>query len=189
MSTGAIIGIVIGGILLLLIILFIACYNGLVRKRAAVEEGFSTMDVYMKKRFDLIPNLVETVKGYARHEQQTLDNIIRARGSNYAAMTPEQKIASGQQISAMLPNIMALAESYPELKANQNFMQLSAELSQVENDIANARKYYNGCVKNYNIACQTFPSGMIAGMFGFRRATMYEVNDAAERENVRVSFE
>ncbi|MEE3467971.1 MAG: LemA family protein [Eubacterium sp.] len=183
------VGGIIGGIVLLLIIVFIACYNGLVRKRAAVEEGFSTMDVYMKKRFDLIPNLVETVKGYAKHEKETLDNIIKARGANYADMTPEQKLESAKNMSRMIPNIMALAESYPELKANQNFMQLSAELSQVEQDIANARKYYNGCVKNYNIACEVFPSGMIAGMFGFKKATMYEVSDAAERENVKVSFD
>lgn len=182
-------GLIIGGIVLLIIIIFIACYNGLVRKRTAVEEGFSTMDVYMKKRFDLIPNLVETVKGYAKHEKETLDNIIKARGANYAQMTPEEKIRSSQAVSQMIPNIMALAESYPELKANQNFMQLSAELSQVEQDIANARKYYNGCVKNYNIACQVFPSGMIASMFHFEKATMYEVSDAAERENVKVSFD
>lgn len=188
MSTGLIIGLVIAAVILLIIIVFIACYNGLVRKRASVEEGFSTMDVYMKKRYDLIPNLVETVKGYAKHEQETLDNIIKARGANYADMTPEEKIKSSQAVSRMIPNIMALAENYPELKANQNFMQLSSELSQVETDIANARKYYNGCVKVYNIACQAFPSGMIAGMFHFEKATMYEVSDASERENVKVSF-
>lgn len=183
------VGIIIGGILLLIVIIFIACYNGLVHKKAAVEEGFATMDVYMKKRFDLIPNLVETVKGYAKHEKETLDNIIKARGANYADMTPEQKIESSQKISRMIPNIMALAESYPELKANENFMQLSGELSHVENDIANARKYYNGCVKNYNIACRAFPSGMIASMFHFEQAKMYEVTDEAERENVKVSFD
>lgn len=182
-------GIIIGGIVVLLIIIFIACYNGLVRKKANVEEGFSTMDVYMKKRYDLIPNLVETVKGYAKHEKETLDNIIKARGANYADMTPEQKIQSSQAVSRMIPNIMALAENYPELKANQNFMQLSAELSQVENDIANARKYYNGCVKTYNIACQAFPSGIIASMMHYEKAPMYEVSDTAERENVKVSFD
>ncbi len=189
LEANMIVGLIIGGVILLIIIIFIACYNGLVRKRAAVEEGFSTMDVYMKKRFDLIPNLVETVKGYAKHEKETLDNIIKARGANYADMTPEQKMESSRNISRMIPNIMALAESYPDLKANQNFMQLSAELSQVEQDIANARKYYNGCVKNYNIACEVFPSGMIAGMFGFQKATMYEISDATERENVKVSFD
>ena len=121
--------------------------------------------------------------------KETLDGIIKARGANYADMTPQQKIESAQTISRMIPNIMALAEGYPELKASENFKQLSAELSQVEQDIANARKYYNGCVKNYNIACQTFPSGIIAGMFHFEKASMYEVSDTAERENVKVSFD
>lgn len=184
-----VVGLIIGGIVVLILVIFIACYNGLVHKKIGVEEGFSTMDVYMKKRFDLIPNLVETVKGYAKHEQETLDNIIKARGANYADMTPEQKIESSEKVSRLIPNIMALAESYPELKANENFMQLSGELSQVEQDIANARKYYNGCVKNYNIACRTFPSGMIASMFHFEPAKMYEVADETERENVKVSFD
>ena len=180
-------GIIIVAIIVLIVIWFIASYNGLIRKKTNVEEGFSTMDVYLKKRFDLIPNLVETVKGYAKHEAETLQSVVSARGS-YASMTQEEKISSGAKLSSMIPNILALAEQYPELKANQNFMQLSSELSQVEEDIANARKYYNGCVKAYNTACRVIPTNIVAGMFHFEEAVMFEVSEASERENVKVSF-
>lgn len=181
-------GFVIIGIVVLILLWVIAAYNGLVKKRIATEEGFSTMDVYLKKRFDLIPNLVETVKGYAKHESETLQAVIAGRGGNYGSMSDAEKIETGEKLSRMIPNILALAEQYPDLKANQNFMQLSGELSSLENDIANARKYYNGTVKNYNMACQTVPSNIIASIFNFQTKRMFEVSDEAQRENVKVSF-
>lgn len=184
-----IIGIVIGAVILLLVIVAISCYNKLVKQKVTVEEAFSTMDVYLKKRFDLIPNLVETVKGYAKHESETLSAVIAQRGKNYDSMTPEEKIESGAVISQMVPNIMALAESYPDLKANQNFMNLSNQLEAVEEDIANSRKYYNGAVKRYNMSVQTIPSNIIAGLFHFEQKPMYEVENVAERQNVQVKFD
>lgn len=183
-----IIGIVVGAVILILLIVAISCYNKLVKQKVTVEEAFSTMDVYLKKRFDLIPNVVETVKGYAKHESETLSAVIGQRGANYDSMTAAEKIENGAAISRMIPNIMALAESYPDLKANQNFMNLSNQLETVEEDIANARKYYNGAVKRYNMSVQTVPCNIIAGMFHFGTKPMYEVDDTAERQNVQVKF-
>lgn len=181
-------GIIIGVIVVILIILLICSYNKLVRLRTVTEEAFSTMDVYLKKRFDLIPNLVETVKGYAAHEKETFEKIVGLRNANYSSMTPEEKMESSQVISRSIPKIMALAENYPDLKASENFNQLMAQLERTEEDIANSRKYYNGAVKQYNIAVQTIPTNIIAGMFGFQTKQMFEVADANERENVKVSF-
>ena len=176
------VGIIIGAVVLLLIIFVISSYNKLVKQKVNVEEAFATMDVYLKKRFDLIPNLVETVKGYAKHESETLIAVIEKRGSNYDSM-------SGAAISSVIPNIMALAESYPDLKANQNFMNLSNQLEAVEEDIANSRKYYNGTVKRYNMSVQTIPTNIIAGMFHFEKKPMFEVESQAERQNVKVKFD
>ena len=183
------VGIIIGAVVLLLIIFVISSYNKLVKQKVNVEEAFATMDVYLKKRFDLIPNLVETVKGYAKHESETLIAVIEKRGSNYDSMTEEQKIESGAAIYSVIPNIMALAESYPDLKANQNFMNLSNQLEAVEEDIANSRKYYNGTVKRYNMSVQTIPTNIIAGMFHFEKKPMFEVESQAERQNVKVKFD
>lgn len=181
-------GIIIGAVVLLLIIFVISSYNKLVRGRITVEEAFSTMDVYLKKRFDMIPNLVETVKGYATHEKETLEKVIQLRNMNYDGMSDDEKVANGMAISQAIPKIMAVAESYPELKANENFLELSRQLETVENDIANSRKYYNGAVKKYNLACQTVPSNIVAGLFHFETKKMYEVSDQQERENVQVKF-
>lgn len=181
-------GIIIGVIVLILIIFVISSYNKLVKRKIMVEEAFSTMDVYLKKRFDLIPNLVETVKGYAKHEQETLEKVVSLRSENYSGMTDEEKIANGAAISRMIPKIMALAEAYPDLKANQNFMELSAQLEAVEEDIANSRRYYNGAVKSYNMAVQTVPSNIIAGLFHFENKSMFEVESTEERKNVQVKF-
>ena len=177
--------IIIGAIVLILIIFVISSYNG----KITVEEAFSTMDVYLKKRFDLIPNLVETVKGYAGHEKSTLEQVVALRGENYNGMSDEEKLKNGAAISRVMPKIMALAEAYPDLKANQNFRELSEQIEAVENDIANARKYYNGAVKRYNMAVQTIPRNIIAGLFQFKTKPMFEVDGAEERENVKVSFE
>lgn len=181
-------GIIVGVIVLLLVGFVVGTYNGLIKAKVTVEEAFATMDVYLKKRFDLIPNVVETVKGYAKHEVETLEKIVGMRTGSYDSMSAEEKLEAGTQIGKAIPQIMALAESYPELKANENFMELSKQLERVEEDIANSRKYYNGAVKQYNLKVQMFPGNIIAGMFGFTPKKMFEVEDAAQRENVKVSF-
>ena len=182
-------GIIIAAILIFLIVMFILCYNKLTKERITVDEAFSTMDVYLKKRFDLIPNLVATVKGYAKHEAETLSSIIDKRSHDYAGMTPEEKISTGASISQMMPKILALAEAYPDLKANANFQNLSMQLERMEEDIANSRKYYNGAVKRYNTSVQTIPCNIIAGIFHFELKPMYEIDSTEQRENVKVNFE
>ncbi len=181
-------GIIVGAVVLILVIFFVSSYNSLVKKKITVEEAFSTMDVYLKKRFDLIPNLVETVKGYAKHEKETLAEVVELRNQNYSDMTDEEKIENSTAISRMIPKILALAEAYPDLKANSNFMELSAQLETLEDDIASSRKYYNGAVKAYNMTVQTVPTNIVAGMFHFENKKMFEVEDVAERQNVKVSF-
>lgn len=187
MSAGAIVGIVIAVIVVIIIIWIVGTYNGLIRRRTQCEEAFSTMDVYLKKRFDLIPNLVLTVKGYAKHESETLEKVIEARNSG-ATQTVDERMESENQITGALRQIFALSENYPDLKANQNFLDLQGQLKKLEEDIANARKYYNGSVKEYNNKCLTVPSNIIANMFKFERKPMYEVEEAAERQNVKVEF-
>ncbi len=179
---------IILAVVLIVVIWAIAGYNGLVRLRNHVEEAFSTMDVYLKKRYDLIPNLVETVKGYSKHESETLEKVIAARNQAVNAQGIEERIKSEGALYGALKNLFAVAEAYPDLKANQNFIDLQNSLKGVENDIANARKYYNGTVKAYNTKTELFPTSIIAGIFRFERKPLYEVNDASERENVRVQF-
>ncbi len=176
-------------IALALIVLWgVATYNKLVKLRNDCHEGFATMDVYLKKRFDLIPNLVETVKGYAKHEAETLQAVIAARNSAGQNTSIEQRAKDENQISGALRQIFALSESYPDLKANQNFVDLQNKLTSTENDIANARKYYNAVVKSYNNSCQMIPDSIIAGIGGFSTAPMFEVEDEAQRQNVKVQF-
>lgn len=174
-------------VLVLLVIYVVSTYNNLVALRNKVDEAFSTMDVYLKKRWDLIPNLVETTKGYAKHESETLENVIAARNKPYASMTSEEKLDANKELSRSIPSIMALAESYPDLKANTNFMQLSSELTSLEDDIANSRKYYNAVIRNYNNKVQMVPSNIVASMFGFKPKANFEIIDA-QRENVEVKF-
>lgn len=173
-------------IIIVLVMFGILTYNSLVESRNMVKEAFATMDVYLKKRWDLVPNLVETVKGYSKHESETLEKVIEARG-NYTQMSRQEKVDSDNIIKGEVAKLIALSESYPELKANQNFLDLSNQLVKVEDDIENSRKYYNGTVKNYNIKVLTIPTNIIASMFGFKEEKMFEAVDA-ERENVKVSF-
>ena len=179
---------VIGIIIVLIALFFIGTYNGLIRLRNKCEEAFSTMDVSLKKRYDLIPNLVETVKGYAKHERETLEAVIAARNKAASATGAQARIESDAALSGTLKSLFAVAESYPDLKANANFTKLQEQLSRVEEEIAGARRYYNGVVTKYNTKSETFPSSVVAGMFGFARKPLYEVNSDAERENVTVSF-
>lgn len=180
--------IILGAVLLVIIVYPISLYNSLVRKRNSVEEAFSTMDVYLKKRWESIPNLVETVKGYAKHEAGLLENIVKLRtGVTYDSMTTNEKIEANKQLSAGLGKLFAVAESYPDLKSNTNFQDLSDKITRVEDEIANARKYYNGTVREFNNKIQVFPNVIFAGMFGFKKFNMFEI-DTAERQNVKVEF-
>lgn len=176
-------------LVLLIVVIFacLGCYNKLVRLNVSCDEAFATMDVYLKKRFDLIPNLVAAVKGYAAHETETLEKVIQARRENDGDDISGQ-MRQESQITQSLYRILALGENYPDLKANENFMQLAAELQQVEKDIANARKYYNGVIRQYNTAIQTIPSNFFANMMGYEPRPMYEVDAAYERQNVKVEF-
>lgn len=175
------------GIIALLVIYVLITFNGLIRIKNKVNEAFSTMDVYLKKRWDLIPNIVETVKGYAKHEKSTLEEVIKLRNSNYDNMSNEQKIKTNEKISKGITKIMALSEAYPDLKANDNFKDLSNQLTKIEDEIANSRKYYNGTVRDFNNKVEMFPSNIIASMFGYKVKKMFEAN-ADERENVKVSL-
>ncbi len=163
-------------------------YNGLVKLRNLVEEAFATMDVYLKKRYDLIPNLVETVKGYAAHEAGTLEKVVQARNMAASAGSVEDRIEGENMLSGALKSLFALAEAYPDLKANTNFMDLQVQLQKVEEDIANSRKYYNATVREYNTKTEVFPYNIIAGMFKFVRKPLFEVTEEAERQRVDVKF-
>lgn len=176
-------------VLVLLVLWFVVTYNSLVRLRTQVEEAFSTIDVYLQKRFDLIPNLVATVKGYAAHESETLENVIRARNMGMAANTPEEKMAASNEMSSALSRLMVVVEQYPDLKANTQFQQLMSELSMLEGEIANYRKYYNATVKNYNIKIASIPSNIVAGLTGFKPAELFVVTEEAARQRPDVSFE
>lgn len=166
----------------------VSSYNGFVGSRNRVEEAFSTMDVYLIKRSDLIPNLVETVKGYAKHEKETLENVIKARNMAVSANTMEEKIKAEGEVSGVLGRLFALAESYPDLKANTNYQELMKQLQVVEEDIANARKYYNGVVRQYNTSIELFPANLVANMFKFLKKPLFEVEDESQRQNVKVQF-
>ena len=180
--------IIVLAIVVLLVLWLVSSYNGFVRLRNKSEEAFSAMDVSLKKRYDLIPNFVETVKGYAKHEQDTLQAVINARNMAMNANSPEQKIANDNALSGTLKSLFALTESYPDLKANQNFLSLQNQLSRIEEEIAGSRRYYNGVVNKYNTKTEMFPGNILASLFGFKRKPLYEVNSEAERENVKVYF-
>ncbi len=175
-------------IVAVIVIWLIAGYNGLVSSRNDVEESWSAMDVFLKKRYDLIPNLVNTVKGYAEHEKATLENVIKARNAAAAGMSVEDRVKGEKELNSALRGLFAVAENYPDLKASQNFLNLQIQLNEIEEDISNARRYYNACVKALNNKCQKFPSSLIADLFHFEPAAMYTVDDPAERQNVKVEF-
>ena len=174
-------------IIVLIIIYAFALYNSLIKLNNKVKEAFSTMDVYLKKRWDLIPNIVETVKGYAKHEKETLKEVIELRNSVYDKMSDDEKIKTNEQLSNGINKIMLLAEAYPDLKANENFKDLSNQLIKVEDEIANSRKYYNGVIRIYNNKVEMFPSNIFARLFGYKSKSMFEAS-ANERENVKVKL-
>ena len=175
---------IIGIITVIFLYIFIT-YNSLVKSNNYVQEAFSTMDVYLKKRWDLIPNLVEVVKGYAKHEQEIIEKITVLRTNSYENMSTNKKININEQLTQDLSKIMVITENYPDLKANQNFIELNRNLVKIEDEIANSRKYYNGSVRIFNNKIQMFPSNIIAKIFGFHLANMFEA-DTNEKNNVKV---
>jgi LemA protein len=183
-----ILGIIIIVIVIILLIWGIGAYNGFIKMKNRIEEAFATMDVYLKKRWDLVPNLVNTVKAYAQHESSTFEKITAMRTKHYDSMSPNEKIEANQALGSSLGTIIATAEAYPDLKANENFRDLMRQLNSLEDDIANSRKYYNGCVRQMNTSVESFPTNFIANAFHFEKYKMYEVDSAAERENVVVDF-
>lgn len=178
---------IILGVLLIAAIYLITTYNSFVKMKNMIGEAFSTMDVYLKKRWDLLPNLVETVKGYAKHESSVLENIVSLRSSSYDNMSAEDKIDTNEKLSAGISRLIAVAENYPDLKASKNFSDLSAQLSAIEGEIAQSRKYYNAVVRNMNTKIEMFPSNIIAGLFGFKQSKMFEAKDE-ERASVKVEL-
>ena len=174
-------------IILVLFVFVIVAYNKGIKLRNYVREAFSTMDVYLKKRWDLIPSLVETVKGYAKHEQETLEEVIKMRSGDYDLMDNEEKIKTNERVTRGISRIMALAESYPNLKANENFGNLAKELTKTEDEIAQSRKYYNACVRVFNNKVQMFPNSIFANIFGYNSKSMFEAS-AEERDNVKVEL-
>lgn len=178
---------VVIGIVVLIAIYVLLQYNSFIKLSNRVKEAFSTMDVYLKKRWDLVPNLVEVVKEYMKHESGVLEEIVKLRNSSYDKMSLSDKIDTNQQLSSGLSKIMAVAESYPNLKASQNFSDLTHQLSTIEDEIANSRKYYNAVVRNLNTKVEMFPSNIVAKMFNFKLQKMFEANED-ERNNVKVEL-
>jgi len=166
----------------------VTIYNGLVRMRNMVEEAWSGIDVQLKRRTDLIPNLVSTVKGYAAHEKGTLEEVVRLRNLAQSAQGVGETAQAQGLLGQALGRLFALAENYPDLKANANFAQLQATLGEIEEQIQLARRYYNGAVRNLNIAVESFPSNLVAGRFGFSKAEFFELESAAERAVPTVAF-
>jgi LemA protein len=166
----------------------VSAYNRLVSLRNSSENAWSDIDVQLKRRYELIPNLVETVKGYAQHEAGTFEKVTQARSQAMQASTPGEKGAAEGNLSQVLKSLFAVAEAYPELKANQNFLELQSELSAIEDAIQNARRYYNAVVRDLNTACDVFPSNVVANLFSIGKKEYFELDEAAERVAPQVSF-
>lgn len=175
-------------ILVVLVLLWVvSTYNGLVRARNKVRDQFSQIDVQLKKRSDLIPNLVETVKGYAKHEDETLEKVIKARNTYLTAGSIDDKVKASNELSGAISKLFALSEAYPDLKANTNFMDLQNQLKEIEDKIGYARQFYNDAVLMYNNRIEVFPSNIVAGMFNFSKESFFEASEE-ERKNVEVKF-
>jgi LemA protein len=181
-----------GWIVVLVVIVFVmimvAMYNTLVRLRASCDGAWADIDVQLKRRYDLIPNLIETVKGYASHEKQTLDGVISARAKAMSAQTPNAKAEAENQLTQSLKSIFALAEAYPQLRAVESFTQLQGSLNQIEEAVQSARRYYNAIVRDYNIKILEIPSNLIAGLFNFTARQFFELTETTQREPPKVQF-
>jgi len=176
------------GLIALVALWAVAIYNRLVKNRNLVLEGWSGIDVQLKRRYDLIPNLVETVKGYAGHEKETMAKVVELRNSAASAQTVSEKAPIENMLTQTLRQLFALAESYPDLKANQNFLDLQGKLAEIEEQIQFSRRYYNGAARDMNILVQSFPSNIIARSFGFTQADYFEIELATERTAPKVAF-
>ncbi len=192
LTTGGIVAIVIVAVVLLVAVILV-CWgigtrNNFVRMRNNYEEAFSTIDVYLKKRYDLIPNLVEVVKGYAKHESETLEKVIQARNNAVNASTTAEKIEADSNLSNAIKSINIVAERYPDLKANANFLDLSAQLKSIETQLSEQRRYYNAVIKKFNTEKEVFPKSIIAGMMHLEKAQYFELDRDEERKNVQVKF-
>ncbi len=181
---------VILGLIVLIALYAVVIYNGLVRARQMAEEAWSGIDVQLKRRADLIPNLIETVKGYATHEKTTLEEVVKLR--NQAQAVPTGDVAGRAQaeglLGAALGRVMALAEAYPDLKANENFRELQSSLETMESEIQMARRYYNGAARDLNVKVESFPSNLVAGQFGFQKREYFEITNEADRAVPTVKF-
>jgi len=180
---------VVGGVVLLLVLIVAGMYNALVRARNACNESWADIDTELRRRYDLIPNLVQTVKGYAAHEKDTLERVVQARNAAMANTgSPESQARDENMLVGALRQLFALAENYPDLKANQNFLQLQEELSITENRIQRSRRFYNANVRDLTNRIEVFPSNIIANMFNFTKKEYFEIEEAAAREPVKVQF-
>ena len=179
--------IVIIVVIVLLVMWVISAYNKLVRLKNRVEDQWAQIDVQLKRRFDLIPNLVETVKGYTKHESETLESVINARNTYLAASTPEAQMEADGELTKAVSKLFALSEAYPDLKANENFVSLQNDLKDTEDKIAASRQFYNDVVLKYNDQVELFPGSIIAKLFNFKKEAYFKANDT-ERENVQVKF-
>ena len=182
------VGWIVLGVIVLIALWAVAIFNKLVKNRNLVLEGWSGIDVQLKRRYDLIPNLVETVKGYAGHEKEVLARVVELRNSAAQAQTASEKAPIENMLTQTLRQLFALAEAYPDLKANQNFLDLQGQLSEIEKQIQFSRRYYNGTARDMNILVQSFPSNLIARSFGFNEADYFEIELATERETPKVEF-
>jgi LemA protein len=170
-------GWIVLGVIVVIVIWAISVYNGLVAMRQRTNQAFADIDVQLKQRHDLIPNLVETVKGYAAHERGTLEAVVKARNAAMAAPGVEQKVAAENMLTGALRQLFALSEAYPDLKANQGFQQLQGEITDIENKLAASRRFFNNAVQEYNTGIQQFPAAMFAGMFGFGQRQFFDVGE------------
>ena len=186
--SGLIVLVVLIGIVVVVGLWVVGIYNGLVRLRNQVKNAWAQIDVQLKRRHDLIPNLVETVKGYAGHEKTTLENVVKARGAAVQAQGPQEQGKAESMLSSALGRLMVVVEQYPDLKANQNFLALQEELTSTENKIGFSRQHYNDSVMTYNTRTESFPVNVIAGMFGFKGEEFFELDDEAAREAPKVAF-
>jgi LemA protein len=185
MSLGLIIGLVV---IVLIVIFLIGLYNGLVQLRVRADSAWSDIDIQLKRRHDLIPNIVETVKGYAAHEKDTFENISKWRSAAMSATGPADRAQAENQLTGALRQLFAVAEAYPQLRASEQFTGLQNSLQEVEDAIQNARRYYNAVVRDYNTKIQSFPGNVFAGMFGFQAKQFFELTAPAEREAPQVKF-
>jgi len=182
------IALIVGIIIILIAAWLIGVYNSLVKGRNRVDEAWSDIDVQLKRRYDLIPNLIETVKGYASHEKETFQKVTEARANAMKSQGMEDKGKAENMLSETLKSLFAVAESYPDLKANQNFLQLQDELSDTENKIQASRRFYNGNVRDFNTKIQIFPTNLVAGMLGFKKYDFFQLSSEEEREAPKVKF-